>query len=232
MIDRSAAGVITEVLWVAVLLSGLKSGGLSTWTLTVFVISPPSLGMIRMSVVVAKRPMPRSPMSQVTVPPNSLQGPWAMAETKVTPGGSVSMRVTPVATEGPLFLMLILLVRISPTNTGSGKSVLVTEMSADGTTTVVVCVAVLLLKLGSGGLLATTVAVLVISPVEVGMIRMTVLVVIAPRSKSPMLQVTMPPSSLQPPGDVAEMNVTPGGSVSVRVTAVDDEGPLLNTSMR
>ncbi len=90
--------------------------------------------------------------------------------------------------------------------------------------------AVLLPVLGSGGLLAAAVAVLVIGPVEVGMTRMTTLVLEA-LEMFPKLHVTMPPDSPQMLAgvDEADTKVTLTGSVSVRVTAVDDEGPSLNT---
>ena len=84
------------------------SGGLSASTLAVLVITPVELGMIRMRVLLAVTPTPMSPRLQVTVPLNSLQGPWAIAETKVTPGGSVSVRVTAVAKDGPSFLTLMM----------------------------------------------------------------------------------------------------------------------------
>ena len=60
-----------------------------------------------------------------------------MAEPKVTPPGSVSVSVTPVAVDGPPFPTTIVYVRGSPTSTGSGESLLLTERFVAGLTTVV-----------------------------------------------------------------------------------------------
>ena len=56
---------------------------------------------------VASVPLTRSPSLQVTVPPDSRQLPKvAVTETNVIPSDSVSVRITPVAAEGPLLVML------------------------------------------------------------------------------------------------------------------------------
>ncbi len=64
---------------------------------------------------------PSAPKLQLTVPAAWLQLPCdAVAETKVAPAGSVSVRVTPLADEGPRFCTRRLYVSGLPICTGSG----------------------------------------------------------------------------------------------------------------
>src|SRR5205807_2369298 len=100
-ITRSAAG-LTVVLAVAVLLSGFGSASVPL-TLAVLVSVPAAVGWTTI-VTVALAPLARFPRLHVTVlVPEQL--PWpAEADTKVTPLGSVSLTVTPVAPEGPLLM--------------------------------------------------------------------------------------------------------------------------------
>jgi len=78
--------------------------------------------------------------------------------------------------------------------------------------------------------LPATVAVLVIWPACAGVTMMEIVAVVAVGTL-PILQVTVPPTTLQAPCvDVAETKVTLTGRVSVRVTPVAGlEGPLLVT---
>ena len=100
-IERSAAGV-TVVPAVAVLLAALGSAGLPE-TLAELVIEPAAVG-VTMIVTVAVAVLAIVPRLQVTVPPACEQVPWlGEAEMKVTPAGSVSVRVALVAVEGPPF---------------------------------------------------------------------------------------------------------------------------------
>jgi hypothetical protein len=87
----------------AVLLTSLGSiAGLATEA--VFVINPAVLGVTTISTV-AVAVFANVPTEQLTVPFNSEQVPWlAVAEEKVTLGGSTSVTVTPDATSGPLFV--------------------------------------------------------------------------------------------------------------------------------
>ena len=97
-------------------------------------------------------------------------------------------------------------------------------------TTVVVAVAVLFDVTGSFSA-AVTPAVLFSVPTDVGVTRI-VMVALAPTSRLPILQVTDPAVSEQPPTvDAAETNVTVAGSVSLTVTAVAGEGPLFVTTI-
>ena len=78
------------------------------------------------------------PRLQVTVVVTCVQLPWlATAEPNVTFGGRVSVSTTPVAGSGPALATVIVYVSSCPTCTGSGKSVLATERSADGAVTVI-----------------------------------------------------------------------------------------------
>ena len=65
------------------------------------VIVPDADGVATIVILEAKADA-RSPTSQVTVSPTSLQVPCALvAETKVIPFANVSVKVTPVASFGP-----------------------------------------------------------------------------------------------------------------------------------
>jgi hypothetical protein len=75
---------------------------------------------------------------------------------------------------------------------------------------------------------ALTEAVLVIVPADVGLTTMSI--VASPLPIVPRLQVTIPPDSPQVPWvDVAETNVTLGGSRSMTVTPEAASGPWLAT---
>ena len=113
-----------------------------------------------------------------------------------------------------------------PTITGSGESVLVRARSAVvPLLTVVTAVEVLLAVLESDSV-ADTVAVLLKLPAAVGVTtRVTValaLLLIVPRGQLTVLV----PLQLPWPG-VAETKLTPAGKVSVKLTPVAVEGPLL-----
>lgn len=93
----------TVVLSVAVLLSGLGSASVAV-TVAVLVIVPGAVGAISISTV-ALAPFANVPKLHITTPPASEQLPWlGVAEIKITPAGSVSVRVTLVASNGPLFV--------------------------------------------------------------------------------------------------------------------------------
>jgi hypothetical protein len=97
--DRSAPGS-TTVCTLASLLALTGSETLDA-TLALFVIVP-AVGGVTVIVEVALAPLASVPREHVTVPDCSEQLPWdALAEPKVTPAGSVSVRVTALALEGP-----------------------------------------------------------------------------------------------------------------------------------
>ena len=69
-----------------------------------FVIEPADCGVTLMETL-ALPAFARVPSEQVTVPPDCEQVPWdGVAELNVTPAGKVSVRVMPVALEGPALL--------------------------------------------------------------------------------------------------------------------------------
>ena len=82
-------------------------------------------------VMVAVAPSARLPRFPVTVLPAPVAVPWlAVAETKVTLLGSVSVTVTPVASDGPLLVTVSVYVIVCPATTGSGESVFAIDRSA------------------------------------------------------------------------------------------------------
>src|SRR5690349_8113873 len=125
----------------AVLLVELESASLPV-TAAEFVNCPASVGMTTI-VTMALPPAARLPTLQFTVAV-PLQLPCVVvAETNVTPAGSVSVTFTFVATAGPLFVAIIRYESGTPTCPGFGDAVFVTDKSAlDGFTTLnVACVA-------------------------------------------------------------------------------------------
>jgi len=103
--DRSAEAV-TVVLAVALLLPAFGSFSVAV-TLAVLVSVPLETGAVTTMVTVALDPLAIDPRLQVTVPALWVQVPWVgVADTKITPAGNVSVRVTPVAALGPALLTL------------------------------------------------------------------------------------------------------------------------------
>ena len=171
----------------------------------------------------------RVPSEQVTVPPDCEQLPWdGVAELNVTPAGNVSVSVMPVALDGPELATPTVYVSCWPCVTGSGESVLVTARSADGDVTVVEAAAPLLEVFGSP-VSEVTFAWFVIEPWAWGVTLIETLALPA-FARVPSEQVTVPPDCEQLPCEgVAELYVTPAGSVSVTVTPAALEGPVLLT---
>jgi hypothetical protein len=99
----TTGGSFTVVVAVAVLLAVLGSFSVAVMV-AVLVIVPATVG-VTTSVTVIVPPLAIPPRLQVTVPLTWLQVPWlGVADTKVTPAGRVSVRVTPVALLGPALL--------------------------------------------------------------------------------------------------------------------------------
>ena len=196
----------------------LKVVGVAGAVTTIWTFSPENLGI--------------EPRLQVTVPDAWLHVPCdGVAETKVTPDGSRSVSETPVAVDGPALLTETLYLSSSPTPTGSGKSDLMTERSADAGTTVVCTVEVLLAGIGSDSAEATD-AVLVKVVGAPGVLTAISTFAFADLAILPRLQVTVPEACVHVPCvGIAERKVTPAGSVSVSVTPVAVDGPKLWTSM-
>src|ERR1700730_13866128 len=176
----------------------------------VFVIVPAVAGVVTLMVNVALAPEARLPTVQVTVPAEFVHP--VLAETKVTPAGRVSVTVTPVAGDGPLFLATIVYASGLLVLAVAG-AVLVIDRSADtGVLTVVDAEAVLLAVFGSGWS-AFTVAVFVIVPAVAGVVTLMVNVALAPLARLATVQVTVPAEFVHPV--LAETKVTPAGRVAV-----------------
>src|SRR5437867_2206530 len=114
------------------LLAGLESGSLAVTTavLVKLLSSGVDDGTATTIVTVVVALAARLPRLQVTVPPDAVQvGPAGVDDTNVTPAGRVSVRVTPVAAEGPALLTWIVYVRFVPATAGDGDAVLVTDRS-------------------------------------------------------------------------------------------------------
>ena len=76
-------------------------------------------------LAVAELPIPRLPKLHVTVVVPEHEPCVGVAETKLTPAGSVSVMVVFVDGEGPLFVTTILYVRLVATIAGFGDAVFV-----------------------------------------------------------------------------------------------------------
>src|SRR5713101_2995934 len=138
---RSATG-FTVVVTEAELFAGLGSGSVAL-TLAVLVMegAAAACGVTTM-VAVALALLARELRLHVTVPAACEQEPWlALAETKVTPAGRVSVMVTLVAPPGPLLVAVNVYVRLLPTLTGLGAPDLLSERSVAWPTTLTVAVA-------------------------------------------------------------------------------------------
>jgi len=99
-VKARSADATTGVLTVAVLFVGTGSVSFAA-TLAVFVRVPTAVGLTRI-VTVACPEFASVPRLQLTV---AVQVPWlGVAETKVTLAGTASVKVTPVAGEGPLLV--------------------------------------------------------------------------------------------------------------------------------
>ncbi len=101
-------GTVTSMTVVSSVSSLLEVSGSGSSAVTVveFVIVPVALGVTSI-LTVACAPFARLPRLHVTTPLNSLQLPWlGVADTKLTPAGSVSVTTTLVASSGPLFVIV------------------------------------------------------------------------------------------------------------------------------
>lgn len=198
-------------------------------TVAEFETEPLVAETVTTSTTVAFAPFARVPREHVTVVvPEHV--PWdGVAETNVIPAGSASVMTTLVAALGPAFAMAMLYV-ILPFGAKDAGPVFVTERSACGVT-VVVEVAVLLAKLGSGVGEPLAVAVLVIVPVVSVLVTTRVIVLVPPLLMAPSEQVTVVVPEHVPCDGVTDTNVSPPGNVSVRMTLGAGLGPPLVTVM-
>ena len=113
-----------------VLFAGFRSDSIAA-TLAVLV-SGPGVSAFTAMATAAVAPLANVPNVHVTVLVPA-QLPWpAAAETNVTPAGSVSVSVTPVASPAPLLLTVRLYVTALPTGIGSRLSVIASARSMPG----------------------------------------------------------------------------------------------------
>jgi hypothetical protein len=98
-------GPVTAVVAVAVLVAGSASGSAAAAVAVLTTVPAPVA--LTTSCTVAVAPAARLPSAQLTGF-RPLQPPWlAVAETSVTPAGSGSVTVTPVAAPGPWLVTVI-----------------------------------------------------------------------------------------------------------------------------
>ena len=103
MIDRSAevAAGFTVVVAVAELFAELGSEVVDD-TVAVFESGPAAVGVTTIAIV-AEAPFARVPRMQVTIEVPEQEPTDGVADTNVTPAGSVSLTETPAAESGPPF---------------------------------------------------------------------------------------------------------------------------------
>jgi len=120
----------TSVSSLALLFPGIGSLVVAL-TVTLFVIVPDVPGAVTVNVIAGPAPTANIARVHVTTPAASLHvHPVPEADTYVTPAGSVSSTLTPLAVDGPLFVTLNVYVNVPPTSTGSGLSLFVIARSA------------------------------------------------------------------------------------------------------
>jgi hypothetical protein len=226
VIDRSACGLMvldTEPLLL------LESGSETPLPTVAVLVMVPDAVAVTTIVTVALAPFPMMPSAQFTVlvPVHGL--PWlGVADTKLTPAGSVSLTDTPVALFGPRLVTVIVYVKFCPTYTMPFDTVLLIARFADKPLTVVEVVALSFPDTGSATALVTLAVLLRAGFATVGVTTM-VTVALAPFARVPIEHVTVD-VPLQLPCDVpVETQFTPPGSVSVMDTPVAELGPLLVT---
>jgi hypothetical protein len=161
VIATSALAACTVVVAVAVLLAPFGSGSVRLTVAELVSVVPDVAVAETLPVIVSGTLAPGAsvPSAQVNVVVPVHDG---VALTNETSAGNVSVIVTFVAVDGPLFVTFRLYVRVPPGATGSGASVFVTPTSARGPTPVI---DVALLFDGSGSVSTDdTVTVLLICP--------------------------------------------------------------------
>jgi hypothetical protein len=177
-----SAEATTVTLAIAVLFEGNGSASFAE-TLPVLLKLPGARALATISTL-ALLSNAKLPRLQVTAVPAVQTG--GVAETKTMPTGSVSVKVTAVAVEGPPLVTVNEKVTLFPAVTVCGVAVSARKRSAAGFT-VALALAVLLAGLGSGSV-AVIVAVLVNVPVEFGL-KTTSTVALAPLARFPIAQV-------------------------------------------
>src|SRR5512132_416709 len=181
-------------------------------------IVPGRFGRTRM-VTLVWVPLARPPRLQVTTPELSEHVPWrGETETKLTPVGSASTTVIPVAGSGPMFRILIQYLRRRPTWTGSRLSRILSFRSARPRACTAVFVESMLFVAFGSPVEEATDAVAAIVPAELGTTSMRTEAPV-PAGIGPSKQATVPAAGEQVPCEgIADPKVTPAGSVAVTAT--------------
>jgi hypothetical protein len=224
VIETSARG------WIVVPCEALLFPGAGSLVVDVtdalFVIAPSTFGVMT-TPTVAFAPAAIVPMLHVTVPAACEQLPAdGVAETNETFAGSVSVIVTPWASDGPALLAVRVYETFEPRATGSAASVFVSERSAD-VLTVVPCVDELFAAFVSV-VVVVTVAVFVSAVVRFALtVTVIVRLTLAPGARSPIDHDTVP-AVFVPPFE-AETNVVPAGTGSLIETLCAVDGPAFET---
>jgi hypothetical protein len=155
--------------------------------------------------------------------------PVPVADTKVTPAGSVSVTLRFAASDGPLSVTTSEYATDDPATTDAGPDLLIAR-SAEAVT-VVVAVAVLFAGFGSA-VVDATLAVLLRLPAWFGAVTVIVITgAVTPVARAALVQVTetLPVFEQAQPVPVALTKVTPAGSVSVTVRLAASDGPAFDT---
>ena len=221
--SRGTAGSsFTTTDAMAVLLLEMESAPAKT--LAVLVKMPSDCARATM-VAVAEAPLARLAALKVITPPSPWdQEPWFhCAETNERPGGSVSVRTTPEAVEGPRFVTTMVKVILLETSVEPGDALCDTLRSAAGAT---VTATEAELLAGSGSKTPEpAVAVFVTVPAALNL-TVSVAVAMALLVMVPMLNATRPGDRLVVPRlVVADTSVAPAGKGLVKTTDVAVDGP-------
>ena len=199
----------------------------------VLVNDPAWAGAVTVTVIVgAVAPVASTGRVQVadTFPTFVHAQPVPVADTNVTPAGSVSVTDTFAASDGPPLTTTSEYVNDPPAVTVGGPS-LVIDRSADAVTAVT-AVEVLFARTGSN-VADDTDAVLVRVAAWPGAVTVTVTTGAAvPVARPAVVQVTetLPTFVQVQPVPVADTSTTPTGSVSVTVSEAASDGPLFTTT--
>src|SRR5436309_773963 len=230
--ERSASSWTTVVARLAGAEPSLlvESGSVVKASARATLIRVPVGGAVTVTVRERLAPLARLPtVGQVTTPAAS--EPASLAETNVTPAGSVSRTTTEEASEGPLMSEERRVGKVWAASMVAGPF-FETTRSAKSPTRVLTrypgAEPLLLVESGSA-VAASTRATLIKVPVG-GAVTVTVRNIVAPLAGLTSAgQVSTPAAS--EPASLAETKVTPAGRVSWTTTADASEGPLLVTVM-
>jgi len=150
LVTARSTFVLLTVVFVVVALLDVSGSASKPITDALLAIVPLAVGITTM-VTVDEAPTVRVPMLHVSVAVPE-QVPWVvLVVVRIRLDNTLSVRITLVEVDGPLFVTVRTYVRDAPTRAGSGVASLEILRSAAGLT-VVVAVSVLLERLGSATL--------------------------------------------------------------------------------